>query len=59
MNARGLLVSAAVLLEVLVRAAIFDELGGPGQDIRVGIKRDRLDNIGGEEVHEWLDFVHL
>ena len=49
----------AMLLEVLVCTAIFDELGSARQLVWVLIKRDRLDNVSGEKVHEWLNFMHF
>ena len=55
----GLAFGLAVLLEVLVSSSIFDELRGAGQHVRVRVESDWLNDIGGEEVHEGLDFVHL
>ena len=48
-----------MLLEVLVRTAIFDKLCCSGQHVWILVKRDRLNNIGREQVHQWLNFVHF
>ena len=48
-----------MLLKVLVRSSIFDELRSSGQYVRIGIKGDWLDNISGEQMHKWLDLVHF
>ena len=51
--------AATVFLEVLVGSAIFNELGGAWKNIRVCIERDRLNHVGGEQMHEGLHLVHL
>ena len=48
-----------MLLEVLVCPSILYELRGSGQYIWIGIKRDWLDHVGGEQVHQRLDRVHF
>ena len=48
-----------MLLEILVCTAIFDKLCGSRQYIWISIKRDRLNDISRQKMHEWLDFVHL
>lgn len=49
----------AMLLKVLVRAAILNKLGCPGEDIRILVEGDRLNHICGQQVHERLNVVHL
>ena len=48
-----------MLLEVFVSSAIFNELGGARQHVWVGVEGDRLNDIGGQEVHKGLDLMHL
>ena len=48
-----------MLLEVLVSATVFDELGGSGEHIWVLVERNWLIDICREQVHERLDLVHL
>ena len=50
---------STMFLEVFVSAAVFDELGSSRQQIWILIEGDWLNDIGGEEVHEWLYFMHL